>query len=162
MSGMRRSARPPRVSLAALLGGDIDGAWWPRTGSIASELPGLVQALHRPLGEIVDICVNWSATEGAPDLRAMSASSMLGQRDKVQRLMVVDGRRARAKLLVVPHMTSPTLGLLVMRRAAALPILDTDHNTQMFLAADYVVRAAEAESALWAVEPLTASQSSDA
>jgi hypothetical protein len=163
MSGARRSARPPRVSLATLLGGDIDGAWWPRTGSLAAELPDLIAALHRPLGEIVDICVNWSATTGAPDLRSMShgAALTLFKTDKMQRLMVVAGKQASAKLLVVPHLTSPALGLLVMRRAAALPIPDAEHNSQLFLTADHVVRSAEAESASWAAQALSGPGPSD-
>jgi Family of unknown function (DUF5994) len=48
MRGPRRSARPARIALATLLGGDIDGAWWPHTASVAGELPELVEALHRP------------------------------------------------------------------------------------------------------------------
>ena len=48
MRGQRRSARPARIALATLLGGDIDGAGWPHTVSVAGELPELVEALHRP------------------------------------------------------------------------------------------------------------------
>jgi len=69
-----------RISLASLLGGDNDGAWWPHTASVAGELPQLIEALHRPLGEIIDIGVNQSSTDGAPDLNSMShrAKSMPG------------------------------------------------------------------------------------
>ena len=116
MSGTRRSARPVRITLASSLGGDIDGAWWPYTGSIARELPELIGALHRLLGEIIDIDINWSAMEGAPDLNSMSYGlmSIPTGRGRPQRLMVITGRCARAKLLVVPHMTTPALGLMVM------------------------------------------------
>ena len=55
LTGTRRCARPVRIALARVLGGDIDGAWWPHSGSVASELPELIEALHRPLGEIIDI-----------------------------------------------------------------------------------------------------------
>lgn len=152
MSGTRRSARPVRITLASLLGGDIDGAWWPYTGSIARELPELIGALHRPLGEIIDIDINWSAMEGAPDLNSMSYGlmSIPTGRGRPQRLMVITGRCARAKLLVVPHMTTPALGLMVMRRAAALPIPGAERDSKMFHTADCVVRAAQAESASWA------------
>ena len=124
MRGSRRSARPVRIALATLLGGDIDGAWWPHTASVAGELPELIAALHRPLGEIIDISINWSSTVGVPDLNSISygAKSMPGWRKRHQRIMVIAGRRARAKLLVVPHMTTPALGWMVLRRAAALPI----------------------------------------
>lgn len=152
MSGARRSACPVRIALATSLGGDIDGAWWPHTASVARELPELVQALHRPLGEIVDIRVNWSATERAPDLNSMSsyAMSMPGWQDSRQRVMAVSGRRARAKLLVLPHMTSSGLGQMVLRRAAAMPIPDAQQDTPAFQTADCVVRAAQVESASWA------------
>jgi Family of unknown function (DUF5994) len=68
MTGTRRLARPVRLALAERLGADIDGAWWPHTASVAHELPGLIEALHGPLGEIVDISINWSATEGPLEL----------------------------------------------------------------------------------------------
>ena len=40
----------------------------PYTASVAHELPGLIEALHGALGEIVDISINWSATEGPLEL----------------------------------------------------------------------------------------------
>jgi hypothetical protein len=145
-----------RIALAALLGGDIDGAWWPHTASVAGELPGLIEVLHRRLGEVIDISVNWSSTDGAPDLNSMrlGAKSMPGWRDRRQRIMVIGGRRARAKLLVVPHMTTPALGLMVLRRAAAVPILSAEQNSEEFQTADFVVRAAQAESASWATRTI--------
>jgi hypothetical protein len=151
LTGARRCASPVRIALAKLLGGDIDGAWWPHTGSVAAELPGLIEALQKPLGEIIDISVNWSATERPPDLNSMRhAMSMPGWDGGRQRLMVVGGRRACAKLLVVPHMTTPAIALMVLRRAAAMPIPDGLQNSQVFLTADSAVRAAQVESASWA------------
>jgi hypothetical protein len=152
MTGARRSARPVRIALSTLLGGDIDGAWWPHTCSVAAELPDLIAALHRPLGEIVEIGVNWSSTEGPPDLNSMhrGAVSPPGWRDRPQRLISIAGRRDCAKLLVVPYMTSPELGLMVLRRAAHLPIPAHQRETTVFKTADYVVRAAQAASASWA------------
>ena len=161
MNGMRASrrlARPVRVALATLLGSDIDGAWWPRTASVAGELPELIEALHRPLGEIVDISINWSSTERAPDLESMSycAKSMPGWRDGRQHIMVIAGRRARAKLLVVPHMTTPALGWMVLRRAAAVPIPAAEQDSHVFHTADFVMRTAQTESASWATRMLGA------
>ena len=152
MRGARRCARPVRLALASPLRGDIDGAWWPHTASVAGELPDLIEALHRPLGEIIDISINWSATDGAPDLDSMSngAKLMPGWRNRRQRLMVIAGRRACAKLLVVPHMTSPDLGLMVLRRAARLPVPGSQHDTQVFRTAESVLCAAQTESASWA------------
>jgi hypothetical protein len=141
-----------RIALAGTLGGDIDGAWWPHSSSVAGELPELIEALHRPLGEILDIRINWSDTDAAPDLNSMGydAKSMPGWRNRRQRLMVIDGRRARAKLLVVPHMTMPALGLMVLHRAAGMPVSDARQASKVFETADRVVRSAQVESALWA------------
>jgi hypothetical protein len=141
-----------RIALARVLGGDIDGAWWPHSGSVASELPELIEALHGTLGEILDIKINWAATESAPDLNSMGydAKAMPGWRQRRQRLMVIDGRLARAKLLVVPHMTMPALGLMVLHRASGMAVSDARQATKVFETADRVVRAALEESALWA------------
>ncbi|MGO9153197.1 DUF5994 family protein [Mycobacterium sp.] len=151
-------AGPVRIALATLLGSDIDGAWWPRTASVARELPELIEALHRPLGEIIHISINWSSTERAADLDSMSygGKSMPCWRDQRQRIMVIAGRRARAKLLVVPHMTTPALGWMVLRRAAAVPIPDAEQDSQVLHTADVVMRAAQVESASWATRTLSA------
>jgi Family of unknown function (DUF5994) len=152
MTGTRRLARPVRLALARQLGADIDGAWWPYTGSVADELPQLIDALHLPLGEIVDICINWSATEAAPLEFYQVASGPRpvhhGQRRR-HRLMVVDGRLGSAKLLVVPHMTSQALGVLVMRCAAARPVPRSEQESQLFEIACCVMQAAQIESASW-------------
>jgi Family of unknown function (DUF5994) len=144
-------ARPVRLSLAEQLGADIDGAWWPHTASVADELPELVGALHRPLGEIIDICINWSATEGPLDLNTIvtGARLMHGAQHRRPRLMVVAGRNACAKLLVVPYMTSQALGVMVMRCAAAMPASESDRDTQLFETAHCVMCAAQAESVKW-------------
>jgi uncharacterized protein DUF5994 len=151
LNGTRRLARPVRLALAKTLGGDIDGAWWPHTASVARELPELIEVLHRPLGEIVDICINWSAMEGPLDLDTIASGgrTLIGAQHRRPRLMVVEGRDGCAKLLVVPHMTSQALGAVVMRCAAALPALHADRGTQLFETADGVVRVAQVESAKW-------------
>jgi hypothetical protein len=64
--------------------------------------------------------------------------------------MVVGGRRACAKLLVVLDTTTPAVALMVLRRAAALPIPDGLQNHRVFLTADSAVRAAQVGSASWA------------
>lgn len=150
--GTRRSARPVRVVLAKQLGADIDGAWWPYSGSLAGELPNLVAALQRSLGEIVEICLNWSETDGQLDLDAMVAGSRWATATRPTRLRLirVTGRTADVTLLVVPPRTSLALGALVMRCAAVLPIDNADRHTPLFASADSVVDTALAESARWA------------
>jgi hypothetical protein len=151
MTGTRRVARPVRLALAQQLGADIDGAWWPYTASVAGELPQLIEALHQPLGEIVDICINWSVTEAPLELyeiAAIARSMRVGQRRR-QRLMVVLGRLGSAKILVVPHMTSQELGIMMMRRAAARPLSHSEQEGNLYTIADCVMQAAQSESALW-------------
>lgn len=152
LSGTRRLARPVRLVLAGSLGADIDGAWWPHTSSVAAELPELIGVLHAPLGEIVDIGINWSPTEGPVDLDAIvtGARSIDRPGPRRPRLMKVEGRDACAKLLVVPYMTSPTLGAMVMRCAAGLPAVHADRGTQLWETARCVMSFARAESAMWA------------
>ena len=158
MRGSRRLARPVRITLATLLGSDIDGAWWPRTASVAGELPELIEALHRPLGEINHIGINWSSTERAADLDSMSygGKSMPGWRDQRQRIMVIAGcsRSREAAGCTAPDGASP--GWMVLRRAAAVPIPDAEQDSQVFHTADLVMRAAQVESASWAIRTLAA------
>ncbi len=149
MRGPRRTASPVRLTLNSPLGGDIDGAWWPHTSSIASELPELIDVLHTPLGEVVDININWSATSGAPLMITQSSAALMKMRwnDSRQRIMVVVGRLASARLLVIPNMTTPQLGMMVMRRAAGMSIPGTEQDSLEYQAADRLVRAAAAQSA---------------
>lgn len=152
LRGGRRTASPVRLTLAGSLGSDIDGAWWPHTGSVAKELPELIGSLHTALGEVVDININWSSTAGAPVLNTMSTGAMvkMGWSDRRQRLMVVVGKNACARLIVIPHTTSANLARMVLRRAAGMSIPVAEQGTSEFETADRVVRAAQTESAAWA------------
>ena len=145
----RRLASPVRLALASELGGDLDGAWWPHTASIANELPELTDALFTRLGPIVDIGVNWSSLAGSPDLDPLyrSRAAEPGPMISPQRLMTFTGSKASAKLLVVPSRTSVTLAVMVLRHAADLPVGYGERDTQTFRTADDVVRAARAECA---------------
>jgi hypothetical protein len=148
----RRLASPVRLALALELGKSLDGAWWPRTASIARELPELIDALSTRLGEIIAISVNWSSLEGSPVLdglnRVKTADS--GRIIGHQRLMMVTGSLASANLLVVPCRTPSTLAVMVLRQAATLPIYPVESGTQEFRAGDDIVRAARAESTVCA------------
>jgi uncharacterized protein DUF5994 len=148
MSG-RRLARPVRLALAIELGKDLDGGWWPNTASVARELPELIDALSRRLGHVIDISVNWSSLEGSPvpDPVTGARTADPGRRVSHQRLMRVTGSQASANLLVVPCWTNSGLAAMVLRQAAALPIMPAERDTQAFRTADDIVRAARAESA---------------
>jgi len=146
----RRLASPVRLTLASELGGDVDGAWWPHTANLARELPEVIDALHGRLGEIVDISINWSTTDGSPDLDSVQFSGALsvpGRRQGQQRLMVVTGGRGCAKVLVVPSRTTAALAMMVLRLAAALPVPESERTGRAFRSADCIVRCARAERA---------------
>jgi Family of unknown function (DUF5994) len=151
LSGSRRLARPVRLALSGRSGADIDGAWWPHTGSVAHELPGLIECLHKPLGEILDIAINWSVAEGPLDLDTIvnGTRSVESAKFRRPRLMVVDDRDGCLKLLVIPHMTSPALGSIVMRCAAAKPVREEDRGGKQAETAELVMQTAEVESAKW-------------
>lgn len=147
----RRLASPTRLTLASVLGDDLNGAWWPHTANVARELPELIDALREPLGQIIDIGVSWSAVEGALDLDSLTRrgiDAIPGWKARHQRVMTVTGSRARANLLVVPCRTTTALAVMVMRQAAALPILARHLDTPQCQAAGDIVRAARAECAL--------------
>ncbi len=148
----RRLASPVRVTLANELGEGLDGAWWPRTASVARELPELIGALSSRLGEIVDISVNWSPLEGCPQFDAVKRASLADPAGVTwhQRLMMITGSKASANLLVVPCRTSSTLAVMVLRQAATLDIVRAERDSAAFRFADDIVRAARAESAVCA------------
>lgn len=148
----RRASKPVRVTLTSELGGGIDGAWWPHTSAIAAELPDLIGALHRALGEIETIQINWSATEGQLDLETIATGSRMmlpGEHHRRPRLMSIVGRNAEAKLLVVPSMTSQALGAMVLRTAAGLPASIEAESGRLYETACVVIGLARTESAKW-------------
>jgi Family of unknown function (DUF5994) len=136
----RRLASPLRLTLASRLGNKIDGAWWLRTGLISRELPELVSVLDVRLGRVIDINVNWSSLHRPPDLNWDS------WRGICQQVMTVGGRNARANLLIVPYRTGTALAVMVLRRAAGLPIRPAHRDSRAFQIADSIVRVARGES----------------
>ena len=141
-------AGPTRLTLVSELGGALDGGWWPYRPSIAKELPELIEALEPPLGQIVDIGVNWSSLDGVPDLDSLhyrGNAAVPGRNNRPQRVMTVTGSRACARLLVVPWRTSTALAVMLLRRAAGLPVFSVHRDTDAFRTAEDIVCAARAE-----------------
>ncbi|MDG4663658.1 DUF5994 family protein [Mycobacterium sp. 236(2023)] len=148
----RRVAKPIRLSLAEDLGGEIDGSWWPHSSMIAAELPDLVGGLHNKLGEIVDIRINWSPSDGQYELGSVATGVRLNRTNgphRRPRLMVVVGQVASAKLLVIPSMTSQALGAIVMRMVAGLPTWSGSGDADLFATAQVVIGVAKAELVRW-------------
>lgn len=132
----RRSANPIRVSVSHELGGDIDGAWWPRVDRMTNELPNLVAALAPLLGDITSINVNWPPLQRPPDF------NWPGWEHKPQHVMTVNGEEARVNLLIIPYATYSGLALMVLRRAAGLPITPADRDKPAYLTAGSILQAA--------------------
>ncbi|HTX93804.1 MAG TPA: DUF5994 family protein [Mycobacterium sp.] len=136
----RRRTDPVRLSLARELGNAIDGAWWPRADRMTNELPSVVAVLTPLLGEIGSINVNWPPLQRPPDF------NWPGWEHKRQHVMTVNGGHARANLLIVPYATYTALALMVLRRAADLPIDPADHGKPAFLAAGAILHAARQQN----------------
>jgi hypothetical protein len=132
----RRSANPVRLSIASQLGGEIDGAWWPRVDRITNELPDLVATLTPLLGSITSINVNWPPLQRPPDF------NWPGWEHKPQHVMTVHGTSARINLLIIAYTTYSGLALMVLRRAATLPITPADRDKPAFLTAGSILQAA--------------------
>jgi hypothetical protein len=137
-AGARRPASPVRLTLASRLGDKIDGAWWPRTGLISRELPELVSVLDVRLGQVIDINVNWSSWQRQPDL------SWDWWQGIHPHIITVSGR-ARAKLLIIPHRTGTALAVMILRRAAGLPIPAAHRDSRACQTAECVVRVARGQ-----------------
>lgn len=138
-AGAGRPTNPVRLTLAPQLGDKIDGAWWPRTGVLARELPGLVAVLDVRLGQVTDIDVNWSSLQSAPDLNWHWFQGVHPH------VMTVGGRDARARILVVPHRTHTALAYMLLRRAAGLPVDAAHRDSRAFETAECIVRVARGD-----------------
>ena len=144
----RRLRSPVRFTLTSTLGSGLDGAWWPHSVSLARELSDLTDALRIPLGKVIDMGVNWSPLQGVPDLDLLNrrgVASTPGREGRHLRVMTITGRRAKAHLLVVPCRTSIALAVMLLRRAADLPVLYAHQHTTAFETAGVIVTAARAQ-----------------
>jgi hypothetical protein len=145
----RRLSSPVRFTLASNLGSGLDGAWWPRTASIARELSDLADALRESLGQVIDIGVNWSPLQGVPDLDLLNRRGVAatpGRDSRHLRVMTITGTRAKAHLLVVPCRTSIALAVMLLRQAADLPVLYAHQHTAAFQTAGVIVETARAQN----------------
>jgi uncharacterized protein DUF5994 len=146
----RNLRKPVRFTLTPQPGSGLDGAWWPHTVSIARELSDLTDAVREPLGEVIDIGVNWSPLQGVPNLDLLNSRvgpGMPGADSRHLRIMTITGSRARADLLVVPCGTSIALAVMLLRQAADLPVMHAHQHTTAFHTAGSIVRAARAQHA---------------
>jgi hypothetical protein len=139
--GGRRPAHQVRLSVARQLGGSIDGAWWPRADRITNELPDLVAVLAPLLGDITSINVNWPPLQRPPDF------NWPGWEHKRQHVMTFTGGDAHLNLLIIPYATHNALAVMVLRRAANLPVDRADRDKPAFVTAGSILQAARLQRA---------------
>ena len=132
----RREGKPIRLCLAGDLGRRIDGAWWPYTSALADELGGLVAALDGQLGKVVEIGLNWSPLNMPPSL------NWRDWRTKPQHIITIAGRDATANLLIVPSTTNSPLAVMVLRRAAGMPVDPRRGDVAILETAEEILTAA--------------------
>ena len=114
----------PRLRLKpkARTSGHVDGAWWPRSDDLATELPDLLAVLSVRLGSIDRVLYN--VNEWATPLRKLATGGRLVRLDGYGRqppntIEVLGLYGNRIVLLVVPPNTDPDLAHEAMMTAAA-------------------------------------------
>ncbi|MGB8504632.1 MAG: DUF5994 family protein [Mycobacterium sp.] len=127
-SGLRGHDEPgvhmPRLRLKPKLsrGGYVDGAWWPRSDDLNTELPDLIAVLSFRLGTIDHVTYNFTewrraSAELATDGRAVQLDGY--RRQPPNTLEIVDVNDKRMVLLVVPSQTEPDNAHAIVMAAAA-------------------------------------------
>ncbi|MET9378900.1 DUF5994 family protein [Streptomyces sp. NPDC003035] len=99
--------------------GVLDGAWWPRSRDVATELPALIQALTTHLGPVTRVGLDTDAWEEVPtrvvvDDRVVHLDSFPVGDDTV---LITRGENDHFALLVVPPTTTPDAARDAMARA---------------------------------------------
>jgi Family of unknown function (DUF5994) len=128
LSTTRSKRTPPektprlRLKPKAPTSGYVDGAWWPHSEDLPSELPDLLAVLSVRLGPIDRVIYNLSEWAKAPaKLPTGGGMVRLGgyQRQPVNTIEVIGLSRSKIVLLVVPARTDPDHAHEVMMTAAA-------------------------------------------
>ncbi len=146
-TAIRRDPLAVRASLAGELGQAIDGAWWPRGGNIARELPAFVKFAAAKMGEVTGLAINWPEHQRPPDL------NWNGWRDAPQHIVVVQSAYTRATVLVIPYETNQTLARILMQMAAFQPTATGDRTMAIFGTAQQILDAARQQCQMVADPP---------
>ncbi|MER6300836.1 DUF5994 family protein [Kitasatospora sp. NPDC001539] len=99
--------------------GVLDGAWWPRSRDVDSELPGLVRALTEHLGPVVSVGLDADAWDDVPARLVVNGRSVHIDQYPVgdDTVIITRGDRDHFSLLVVPPQASQEAALAAMARA---------------------------------------------
>jgi hypothetical protein len=102
--------------------GYVDGAWWPHSDDLLTELPDLLSVLSVRLGDIARVMYNFAEWSIAPRHLAMGGHKVRldgYHRQPPNTLEVLDARGNRIVLLVVPARTDSDRAHSIVMAAAA-------------------------------------------
>ena len=113
----------PRLRLKpkATHSGRLDGAWWPHSGNLSSELPDLLAVLSVRLGQIDRVLYNVGEWSKAPTKLASGGRRVRldgYQRQPINTVEIVGLDRDRIVLLTVPADTDPAEAHCALMSAA--------------------------------------------
>ncbi|MFE9633347.1 DUF5994 family protein [Streptomyces sp. NPDC006463] len=99
--------------------GLLDGAWWPRTRDVETELPALISVLTGHLGRITRVGVDASAWNGLPTRLVIDDQVVHVDSDPVgdDTVLITRGENDHFALLVVPPDTTTDAAREMMARA---------------------------------------------
>jgi hypothetical protein len=114
--GLRLRLKPAQRS-----GGFVQGAWWPRSDQLFTELPLLLAALSPRMGTVDRVIydeTSWAPASLRMEFRGRSII-LEGSSDKSTNILSVIGEGfGRLVLLVVPPYTNPTLAYTAVMTAS--------------------------------------------
>jgi hypothetical protein len=111
-----------RMKPKAPMTGHVDGAWWPHSNDLSSELPDLLAVLSVRLGSVERVMYDLSQWAKAPARLATGGRSVRLDgygRQPANTLEVLGVDRESLLLLVVPPSTDPDIAHEAMMTAAA-------------------------------------------
>ena len=111
-----------RMKPKAPMSGHVDGAWWPRSDDLSSELPDLLAVLSVRLGSVERVMYDLSEWAKAPARLTTGGRSVRldgFSRQPANTLEVLGVGRESILLLVVPPSTDPDIAHEAMMTAAA-------------------------------------------
>ncbi|MGW7067257.1 DUF5994 family protein [Streptomyces sp. NPDC054855] len=113
-----------RLRLAPPTGGPraIDGAWWPRSYDLLTELPALLAGLPRNWGHIATVVLNGAAWSTTPSRMLVAGQVVRLQRRRTagttRTVILTAPGEGRWDLIVVPPNTAEEAAEPIMARAA--------------------------------------------
>lgn len=111
-----------RLKPAHRLCGFVQGAWWPRSTELGSELPALLAALSLRLGSIDSVLYHENDWSPAPlGMKHQGDQVVVSAHQEWPNVISLFGPRfGRLDLLVVPPYTEPTHAYNVLTKAASV------------------------------------------